>query len=357
MSEPSERPLFLRFPVREQIIFSKRLAMILNSGVALREGLLMLDSRDSRSSTFIVGRIIDDVSRGSSLGNALASFERQFGAFAINLVRVGEASGTLPNNLAYLAEELKKKDALRKKVLGALIYPAVIIVATIGISLVLTVYIFPKITPIFEGFKQQLPLSTRMIIALSSFLIHDGILIFPVLIALIVAGGFLLRSPRVRRAGDRAMLTVPVFGRLSRSYNLANITRTMSLMLRGDVRVVPALEIISKSIGNTVYREDLVHIADSVRRGKKLSTQMQTCGGRFPPLCTQMVAVGEETGDLAGALMYVSDMYEEDINDLTKNLATLLEPVLMLVMGAIVGFIAISIITPIYGITQNLTPH
>jgi type II secretory pathway component PulF len=347
----------LRFPIREQITFSKRLAMILNSGVAIREGLLMLDSGGSPSVKYILERITDDVSRGISLANALASFEQLVGAFTVNIVRVGETSGMLPGNLAYLSEELKKKETLRKKVFGALIYPAIIVFATVGISLVLTVYIFPKITPIFQGFKKQLPLSTRILIGISNFLIHDGLLLACLVIIAGIGCVFLLRMSRPRHVADFVILTLPIIGRLSRSYNLANITRTMSLLLKGDVPIVQTLEIISNSIGNTVYRDDLVRITDEVRRGKKLSLQMQTCGDRFPSLCTQMISVGEETGDLANSLMYVSEMYEEDINELTKNLATLIEPVLMIVMGVIVGFIAISIITPIYGITQDLTPH
>ena len=348
----------VRFPIRDQIAFSKRLSMVLRSGVPLREGLLMLDvSGDSHSSSYILRRIIDDVSRGISLGGALASFVNIVGAFTINIIKVGEASGTLPGNLAYLSEELKKKDMLRKKVLGALVYPSVIVVATVGISLVLTIYIFPKIIPIFQGFKHELPLPTRLLIAISNLLIHDGVLIALGLTAMAVGFVFLLRLPYVRRAADRIVLALPLFGRLSRSYNLSNITRTLSLLLQGNVRIVQALSIIAESTSNTVYRDDLIRIADGVHHGRKLSMRMKECSGRFPHLCAQMIAVGEETGDLAGSLMYVSEMYEEDINDLTKNLSSLIEPVLMIVMGVIVGFIAISIITPIYGITQDLTPH
>ena len=166
----------LRLPIRDQIMFAKRLAMILRSGVPVRESLLMLDVKDnSPSAAYIFGRLLEDVSRGVTLSDAMSALVTVFGAFSINMVKVGEASGTLHHNLSYLSEELKKKDALKKKVIGALMYPAVIVVATILISTVLTVYIFPKIIPIFQGFKQQLPLSTRVLIALSSFLIKDGL--------------------------------------------------------------------------------------------------------------------------------------------------------------------------------------
>ena len=330
--------------------------MILRSGVPVREGLLMLDvENNSRSASFIFGQVINDVSRGRTLSASMAVFVKIFGIFSINMILVGEASGTLHHNLSYLSEELKKKDALKKKVIGALMYPAVIVLATVGISTVLTVYIFPKIIPIFQGFKQQLPITTRILIAVSNFLIRDGLWFFLFIICAAIGSFFLLRSARVKRVVDLTVLYLPLFGKLSRSYNIANMTRTTSLLIKGDVRIVQALEIVADSTANICYREAFRQIAVSIGRGQKLSAKMQEYSWLFPSLSTQMIAVGEETGDLSGALMYISDMYEEDINDLTKNLTTLLEPVLMIVMGVIVGFIAVSIITPIYGITQNLT--
>jgi type II secretory pathway component PulF len=347
-----------RFPIREQVMFSKRLAMILRSGTPVREALVMLDVKDnSRSAGYIFSHIISDVSRGMTLSASMTAFESVFGIFSINMIKVGESSGTLHQNLSYLSEELKKKDALRKKVIGALMYPAVIVVATAGISTILTVYIFPKIIPIFQSFKQKLPLSTRVLIGLSSFLIKDGLLLLVFLIITAIGFFFLMRSVRAKRLTDQSILYLPLFGTLSRSYNLANSTRTASLLLKGDVRIVQALSIVGESTRNSAYREALERIADAVMRGGKLSASMRGYPRLFPSLCTQMIAAGEETGDLAGSLMYVSDMYEEEIADITKNLTTLLEPILMVVMGVIVGFIAISIITPIYGITQDLTPH
>jgi type II secretory pathway component PulF len=324
----------------------------------MREGLLMLDVKsNSRSAAYIFGRIIEQVSQGKTLSAALLEFASIFGIFSINMIRVGESSGTLHHNLSYLSEELKKKDALRKKVVGALLYPAVIVVATAGISTVLTVYIFPKIIPVFQSFKHGLPLTTRILIALSSFLIKDGIWLLLFLIGACMGFFSLMKSARAKRIADRVILRLPLFGMLCRYYNLANITRTTSLLLKGDVRIVSAIDIVAESTTNSIYRQQLRAIASALGRGQRLSAQMELQPFLFPPLARQMTAAAEETGDLTGSLMYISLMYEEEISDLTKNLTTLLEPVLMIVMGIIVGFIAISIITPIYGITQDLTPH
>ena len=332
--------------------------MILRSGVPIGNGLSMLASgRNSRSADYIFARMAEDVSHGKSLSSSLAKLPSVFGEFSVNIVRIGEASGTLHQNLEYLSEELKKKEALKKKVLSALVYPALIVVATLGIALVLTVYIFPKITPIFQSFKQGLPLSTRILIVVSGFLIRYGALLFLGVVAGSIGFFFLLKHKRVKQVLDAVVFSMPIFGKLSQYYNVANITRTMSLLLKADVGVVQSLTILASSTHSTVYQRELQTIKERVAKGQKLSAPMQRATKVFPPLCTQMLRVGEETGNLSESLMYLSDMYEEEINDLTKNLTTLLEPILMIAMGLVVGFIAVSIITPIYSITQNLAPH
>ena len=349
------RPAFLRFSNRDQVHFAKRLAMILRAGIPIMEGLHILSAqRHSSSSTYIYGHLLEQIENGQTLSGSMSKFERIFGAFCINIVRVGETSGTLHQNLDYLAEELKKKETLKKKVIGALVYPAVVVTATIGIALVLTVYIFPKISPIFQSFKTTLPLSTRMLISISNFLIQDGGILFVGIIAVSIAYFFLLRVTVFHSFMDRVLLRLPLFGKLSKNYNIVNATRTLALLLRAEVRIIEALEIVGTSSRNLMYHAAIRSIEKQVMKGQKLSHELAKFPRLFPPLMTHMVHVGEETGNLSESLMYVSSMYEEEINDLTKNLTTLLEPALMIVMGIIVGFIAISIITPIYGITQNL---
>ena len=352
------KPAFLRFRTQDQAVFAKRLGMILKSGMPIMQGLNMLNNqKQSRSTAYIYSSLIAHVESGQPLSSGLEKFQKIFGEFCINIVKVGESTGTLHENLDYLAEELKKKQALRKKVMGALVYPAVIVCATVGISLVLTVYIFPKITPIFASFKSQLPITTRILMATSNFLIHDGGWLFLGVIAVVVGYIFALRLSNFHLFIDRVLLKLPIFGKLSQYYNLANTARTLGLLLKSDMGIVAAFNIISKSSRNLAYRQALQRATAEVMKGQKISTQFQKDPKLFPPLFSQMVMVGEQTGNLTGSLMYLSEMYEEEISDLTKNLTTLIEPVLMVVMGIIVGFIAISIITPIYGITQQLTPY
>jgi type IV pilus assembly protein PilC len=353
-----KRPAFLRFGIQDQIFFAKRLGMILRAGMPIMEGLHMLGSETrTRSSAYIFESLTVDVSSGQPLSTGLSKFHHIFGEFCINIVKVGEASGTLQENLDYVAEELKKKQTLKRKVIGALVYPAVIIVATIGIAVMLTVYIFPKIIPIFESVKASLPLSTRILIALSNFLGNWGLWLLGLLAALCVAFFFLMRTvPKFHLWMDILLLHTPFLGKLSQDYNLANSTRTLSLLLKSDLGVIRSMELVAASTRNHAYRRALYEAVEQIIRGKKISEQFQNSPELFPPLMTQMILVGESTGNLSTALMFLSDMYEEEIDDLTKNLTTILEPILMISMGLIVGFIAISIITPIYSITQSLNP-
>lgn len=347
--------LFISFSTREQIIFAKRLSMVLRSGMPILQGLRMLEEEaHSRSMARIAKSLADDVSNGLTLSSALKKFEDTVGEFFVNIVRVGETSGTLPENLEYIAQELKKKNDLHRQVVGALVYPLIIVLATTGITVMLIVYIFPKILPIFLSLKATLPLSTRILITVSTFLTAYGLWI---LLGLFVTGivyVLLLRFKKFHLAVDHVLIRLPIFGPLSQYYNLANMCRTLSLLLKSDVRIVSALDITADSIKNHAYRKALRAVGESVMSGQRVSVQLKKDRVLFPPLLTQMVQVGESTGNLSDSLMYLSDMYESEIKDWTKGLTSVLEPILMLTMGLLVGFIAISVITPIYGITQNL---
>jgi type II secretory pathway component PulF len=353
------KPFMLRFSTQDQILFAKRLSMILRSGMPIMEGLHMLrDETTGGSALYIYESLVVDVSHGQPLSTGLGKFERIFGEFVVNIIKVGETSGTLHENLGYLSDELKRKQALKRKVVGALVYPALIVTATVGITLMLTVFIFPKIVPIFTSVKATLPASTRALIAISSFLGAWGLWCFLGLVAAVIAYFFALRtSYYFHRFIDGVLLRLPLFGKLSKYYNLANICRTMSILLKSDVRIVEAMELVANATRNLAYREELIRAREEIAKGQKISLQFKSHPRLFPTLMTQMITVGESTGNLGGTFSFLSEMYEEDIGELTKNLTTLLEPILMIVMGAVVGFIAISIITPIYSITTALQPH
>lgn len=350
---------FVRFSTKEQTLFAKRLAFLVKAGVPLIEGLHLIRTQTkSRSKRRVFDSVITDVTNGQRLSTGLKKFNRLFGDFAVNLIRIGEDSGVLSQNLAYLADELQKKQILQRKVIGALVYPIFITVATLGLTGLLTVYIFPKLMPIFTGLHAELPLTTRALIATSAFLRVWGIWLILGIIAVGVVY-VLIRSrfERVRYMSDRILLSLPLAGNISRSYNLANFCRTLGLLLQSGIRLTQALEITSDTTTNRVYRAACAEIGARIIRGEPISRCLSDRSDLYPDILSNLVTIGERTGGLSGTFVYLGEMYEGEVDDLTKALSSSIEPVLMIIMGLLVGLIAVSVITPIYEITQHLQPR
>jgi type IV pilus assembly protein PilC len=349
--------LFSRISNQEKILFTKRLAILIRAGVPILDSLRMLARQtNSRAAAHVLGKVVHDVEQGQFLSTSLRQFDKIFGEFAVSIINVGELSGTLQENLNYLAEELRKKQELRRKVIGALVYPAFIVLATIAITVLLTVLIFPRILPIFASFKFDLPFSTRALIFISGIMLNYGIYIGIGIAAAIIAFILSLRIEKFRRAGDYATLKIPIFGRMSQSYHMANFCRTLGLLLKSQIKIVEALQVTAGTITNRVYRKEILAFAEHVRKGEKISAHLKRKEKLFTPIVGQMVEVGETTGNLSETLLFVAELFENELDALTKNLSNMIEPVLMIFMGLIVGFVAVSIITPIYEVTQHLHP-
>ncbi len=347
-----------RLSIKEQALFAKRLAFLVKAGVPLLESLKMMRLQtQSASKMFLLDRLITDVSSGQLLAASLERFRNRFGDFAVNLIRVGESSGILDQNLNYLADELKKKQALRRKVVGALVYPIFITVATLSLTILLTVYIFPKVLPIFKSLNVGLPFSTRALIFASAFLRAEGIWLLLGLLVLGLAAWILWkRAPRFRFLADRLTLRIPLAGRIVRSYNMTNFCRTLGLLLKSGVHIVEAVSITADATPNSVYKRELHVIAKNVSKGERISKYLDRYPHLFPDVLGQMVSIGERTGTLSETLLYLSELHEGEVDDFTKSMSGSLEPILMIFMGLIVGFVAVSVIAPIYEITQNIHP-
>ncbi len=345
-----------KLSLKDQVHLAKRLSFLINANVPLVEGLHVLrDQSRSGGHRVMLDRIIGNVSQGQSLAKSFAKFPKVFSDFAVHIVKVGESSGTLSQNLNYLSDELKKRHALKRKVVGAFIYPALITCATLGITAFLMLYLFPKIMPVFTSLHMKLPISTRIVMSVSGFMQAWGLevvvasAIFGIILAVV-----LRRSRGVRLFWDNSLLRLPAIGQVLQYFNVANGSRTLGLLLKSGVKLGEALTITSETTKNLAYRRQYVLLGEAVNRGEKMSVHLAKNRRLFPDMFSHMVAVGEKSGTLSDTLVYLSEMYEAEVDDFTKNLSTLIEPFLMVVMGLVVGFIAVSIITPIYGITQNL---
>jgi type IV pilus assembly protein PilC len=302
--------------------------------------------------------LMEGTSNGQLLSVSLTKYKDQFGDFAINIIYFGESSGTLSENLEYLATELKKRHTLKRKIIGASIYPAVVMVGVFSVIGFLIVYLFPKILPVFSSLHMRLPLSTRIVIYLSQTLKSYGVIILVAGSSSIFIWRWLLgRFVLMRKYTIMLALYMPIVGSMTRNYNLASITRTLGLLLKAGLTLGEALTISIKTIENELYQNELTLFVEGVNRGDRLSIYLRENVLLFPDIVASVVAVGERSGNLAESFLYLSELFEEEVDDSSKNISSLIEPLLMVVMGVLVGFIAVSIISPIYGITSNLHPR
>jgi len=351
----SVQNVFLRIPLAERILFAKHLSMMLKSGMTTVESLKLV-RRQIKSRRFgtLLDSAITDVENGQFLAEAFAPLEHVFGELFINIVKLGETSGTLSENLEYLAGEMKKSRGLRAKVRSAVIYPIVILVATLGLTGILVFFVLPKILPVFASLRIDLPLSTRILVGTAVFLNNYYLWLIGGFIAAALVLPLLLRLPKIRYAYHRLILLTPLVGRVSTNYNIANLTRTLGLLLKSGVKIVEAVTTAADIMPNLIYRRALREAAEEVKKGGSLYRYFEQHPHVFPTTVSRMIEVGEKTGNLDANLLYLADFYESEVDDTVKNLASTLEPVLLVTMGALVGFVVISIITPIYEVTQSL---
>ncbi len=347
--------LTMQVSIQDQVILARHLAIMAKAGIPLLDSLKMVQKQArSKALVKILTDLIDEVSNGQYLSTALEKYESIFGSLFINVIRVGEVSGILAENLNYLADELKKKQSLRKKVIGAMIYPFVILVATFGVTGLLVVFIFPKILPVFATLRVELPITTKILIYISNLLTNHGFIV--VLAGFIALALFWLslKIEKVRYVFHRSLLYVPIFRKIVVAINMANFSRTLGLLLRSGVKIVEAIIISAATTPNLAYRKALNELAESARRGVSISKFLNDQKALYPAMVSQMAEVGEGTGNLSETLLYVAEFYESEVDEFTKNLSNILEPMVMVLMGSVVGFVAISIITPIYAITESV---
>lgn len=349
------RDIFSHIPISEKMIFVKHLSIMIKSGMPILNSLWLLQKQaKSKIMQGIIKELIIDVDNGQFLSASLEKHYSVFGNFFINIIRVGEASGTLSENLNYLHEELKKSYELKKKVKSAMAYPIILLIAVFGISTLLMFSIFPKILPIFATFKMDLPITTRILIVVANFSLAYGIhmLIGFIFLGFILFVLFQFRS--VKLFSHKIFLKTPFLGTISLHINMTAFARTMNSLLRSGIKIVDALLITADTMPNFVYQKELQNMAEMIKGGEPMSKYLMKNSKFFPSIFSQMVEVGENTGHLDENLIYLAEFYEAEVDEMFKNLSTILEPILLLFMGVVVGFVALAIITPIYGLSQSL---
>ncbi len=346
-----------RLSLQEQAIFAKRLALLVETGIPLFKalGILKKQTASSRNRTMFE-QILHDIENGQFLSKSMNRFQKVFGSFAINIVRVGETSGTLSENLKYLADEIDKKRKLRQKVTGVLVYPLVIMMAAFSISGLMTVYLFPKLIPVFKSLRVELPFMTRLLLSLSNFLLNYWFLLIIGAIVCAITFAYLMRLKRFRFAVNKMTLMIPIIGNLLKNYYLINMCRTLGILFKSRIHVLEAVTIAADTATNLVYQKELRALHHFITKGGSIAKHLEKHPKLFPNMLTQMIDIGETTGKLSDTLLYLAEIYEQELDAETKRLSSTIEPAMMLLMGLLVSFIALSIITPIYEVTRHLSP-
>jgi type IV pilus assembly protein PilC len=280
--------------------------------------------------------------------------ENVFGPLFINMIESGEISGNLEKVLKILARQMARDHELRSRVRGALIYPVIVFGALIAVGVLMMIWVVPTLTQTFTELGIVLPVTTRIIIASSNLLLHYGWYVAGLAILLLAVLLRLLRSPVVRRVTDTLILKVPIFGPLVQRFNSARFARTLASLISSGIPITRSLEVTASVLGNVNFRAAVEAAREAIGRGHQLAGVLQERPELFPPLVIQMIQVGEETGTLSRMLLRLALFYEEEVAAITKNLSSIVEPVLMIIIGSIVGFFAISMIQPIYGGLGNL---
>ncbi len=347
-------PLFNRVSFLDKVLFARHLALMIKAGLPLRSSIVAVKEQSkSRRFRNVLDDVIKSIERGQSLAVSLSRHSDVFGSLYINMIKIGEESGTLEQNLDNLAHQLEKKYELRKRIKAAMIYPAIIVTAVIGLSVALVFFVLPKITPLFETFDIQLPLTTRILIKTTFLLQSYGLFVLVGIVGLAIFLFFLSKIKLMKALFYRILFFVPVAGKISRDVNITYFNYTLGTLLKSGVSVISALEITGGTLNNLVYKKEIKKIAEEVKKGKSISSYLRKKEKLFPLIVSRMIGIGEKTGKLDETLLYIGNFYEVEIDRTTKTLSSILEPVLLLIVGLMVGFIALAIISPIYEITRG----
>ncbi len=343
-----------RMKMREVLMFTREIGDLLNSGMTLGNALNTLSRRKTNTAAdAIVLDLRDQIIKGASLSEAMAKYPDTFSTLFVSMVRAGEASGAVSESLERLGSHYERVLEAREKVMMAMTYPAIVLSAGIFTIIFVMVFVIPKFSQVFAELGATLPLPTRILIGTSSFVMNYGWLI-----ALLAIGGFVMfrryiRTPNGELWWHRQLLKMPVVHRIITANAFGQFARTLGALLHNGVPVLQALSIVENTVGNKVIAHEIHEARDRVTDGSTIAGPL-AAGKVFPPLLTDMLAIGEESGDMAGSLGHIAERYDDELDRSIKVLTTVLEPVMILFIAVGVGFVAVSMLMAVFELTSGL---
>ncbi len=346
-------PFLNRIKTQEKINFARNLGSMISAGLSMSRALAVME-KQSKNKAFkvILSAIQLSISQGKTLSDSMAQYKDVFSPLFISMVSAGERSGTLNESLKMVALQLDRNYTLQRKVKGAMMYPAVILVAMILIAILMLTYIVPTLMKTFTELNLQLPASTRFILAISKILTEQGI--WALLITLLAGAVFFqwTKSNNGKRIVHFSILKIPIIGNIIKEVNSARTARTLSSLLSSGVDVVESVKITKDVIQNIHYKSILEKVAIAIEKGDPISKIFVENSKLYPIFLGEMINVGEETGKMGEMLLGVANFYEEDVEQKTKDMSTIIEPFLMIIIAAVVGFFAVAMISPMYSLVN-----
>ena len=344
-----------RIPAIQKIFFTQNLSIMVKTGFPLAQALRTLAMQtDNKPFKKIIEEIQHDVESGISFSNALEKHPRVFSELFVNMIAAGEVSGKLDEILITLTNQMKKDHKLISKVRAAMMYPAVIVVAMLGIGTIMMMTVIPQLTGIFTESGAELPLPTKILVGASDILVNQGIFL---LAGLGLLGYGFLRFKKTKKGKfylHKIILSIPLFSGIIKKINIARFTRTLSSLLKTDIPIVQTLQIISKTLGNVHYKNIILEASDKVKKGISIVKTLEDQPKLFAPIVTQMINIGEESGTLDSISEEIANFYEESVDQTMDGLSSIIEPILMLAMGGVVAVVALAVLMPMYGLVETI---
>lgn len=346
---------FVSIPLKEKMVFARNLSIMNASGLTVSKSVNNL-AMQTQNKAFrkILLDIHEEIQSGKTLSEGLDKYVDIFGELFVNMVRVGETAGNLDEVLKIVAVQLEKEHDLKSKVKGAMIYPAVIMTVMFIIGIIMLTYVLPKLMGVFKDMDAKLPAMTQFIVDLSDLMRNNSLMVGVFLVAFGFFIQYILRKPSGKKIVSWIGIKFPIFSPLVKQMNCARFARIYSSLLKSGVGAVDALKIISRTLTNHYYQQVLIESVEDIQKGVSLSKVLEDHQDIFPILVSQIVQVGEETGKTEAVLLQLAEFYEEEVDQITKNLSAIVEPILMVIIGAAVGFFAVAMLMPMYSMMDNI---
>lgn len=339
-----------RISLKEKVIIMRQLATMINAGLPISQSLKTLEMQTKKAGTKrVLASAVSDIEGGSQLSVAFSKFPEVFSQLDITLIASGETSGSLDKALLRMADQLEKAQSLIRKIRGAMVYPAFILVVVIAVVILMILFVMPQMDGLYQSFGAKLPFLTRMFIGMGKGLTKFGPLILLLLLGICTLVVYFVRKPAGKRVWDNVKLHLYGINILLIKLYMARFARTLSGLVSSGVPLLDSLAIVSRAIGNVVYADLVMEAAEKVKSGIALSEALKE-NPLIPPVVPQMISVGEKTGELDQMLQNLADYYEEEVDTAVKSISTLIEPIIIVVLGGTIALILLAIMMPIYQI-------